>query len=304
MTSTIRSTVGQPVRQTWTGIYAGVVHNINDPLHKSRLQALVPQVMGKAVSNWAIPVAMLPSTLNGIVPPVGTVVHISFIGGDINRPAWAATTAHVTPPAPTSWQPLTLTGGWSNVSGKAAAQYRPSGSDGIEIIGNISGGTVTDGTTIATLPSGSIPISGHSFNVDAVTGAAAAPITVTTTTTTSTSSSFSGGGNLSNTTVEASPPAGSVGPYSGSVSLADLNDLAAYATALGSLVNNGLFVANPTTVDSGTVSSSSSSSSASSASANFDSPTMTVDTSGNLKITNVNSHVTALSFHHTISLTA
>lgn len=296
----LRSTGTDQGSESLHGFYGAVVTANNDPEGKSRIKMLIPQVFGTAVSNWAEPIAMLPADLGGIVPAVGTVVHAVFTGGDRNRPAWAAMTQAKTAPQPVTWTALTLLASWTNVSGAAAAQYRPSGSDGVEIIGNIQSGTVTNGTTIAVLPSGSRPVSSHSFNIAAVTGAQAAPITVTTTTTTT--SSLSGSGAVHNNTIEASPPAGAQGSY-GSLTLANLNDLASYANALGtSVVNNSLFLANTAVDVIGTVDSFSSSSS--SATANFNSPLITVDTSGNLKISNVNSHVTAISFHHTISLTA
>jgi hypothetical protein len=300
-TSRVQPTVGTAAKKQFTGIYTAVVINVNDPLSENRVQLHIPQVLGTAVSNWATPIAMLPAQLGGTPPKVGDVIHAIFNGGDINKPAWVPKIQPVTPPAPTTipWNTLTLTSGWGNVSGKAAAQYRASGTDSVEIIGNISGGTVTDGTTIATLPSGSRPANGHSFNIAAVTGAQTAPITATTTT--GTTSSFTGSGGVNNTPIEASPAAGSQGAY-GSLTLANLNDLVSFVDALGSIVNNGLFLGNPAVNVSGSVSSSSSSSTT--ASANFNSPIITVDTSGNLKITNVNSHVTAISFHHTIPLTA
>lgn len=296
-TSRVQPTVGTAAKKQFTGTYTAVVVNVNDPLSENRVQLHIPQVLGTAISNWATPIAMLPAQLGGTPPKVGDVIHAIFNGGDINKPAWLPKIQPVTPPAPTTipWVALTLTGSWTNTSGAINAQYRASGVDEVEVIGNITAGTLTNGTTIATLPSGSRPMNSHVFAATAVTGAATAPITVTTTT----SSSATMAGFLVNDTVSASPAAGLQGSY-GSLTLANLNDLASYANAVGQLLNNGLFIDNSNVNVTGSVSSSSSSS----ASANFNSPSITVDTSGNLKINNINSHVTAISFHHTIPLTA
>jgi hypothetical protein len=52
------------------------------------------------------------------------------------------------------WQALTLQNGWSNSGGAAVAQYRLLNTVTSEVIGRITSGTVTPGTTIFTLPSG------------------------------------------------------------------------------------------------------------------------------------------------------
>jgi hypothetical protein len=61
---------------------------------------------------------------------------------------------------PLAWQPITLTGSWTNRPGYTVASYRKlfSGSN-LQIVLNLSAGTLTNGTTIFTLPVGYRPIS-------------------------------------------------------------------------------------------------------------------------------------------------
>lgn len=66
-----------------TGMYAASVVQNNDPQGESRLRLQIPQVLGTAVSAWALP--MVP--FQG-VPSVGSQVSAMFIGGDPTRPAW------------------------------------------------------------------------------------------------------------------------------------------------------------------------------------------------------------------------
>jgi hypothetical protein len=80
----VQKTVGQPVRQTWPGVYMGIVTSTSDPLSESRIKMKVPQVTGTAISNWAEPLGLG----NAGVPSPGTIVHAMFMGGDINRPVY------------------------------------------------------------------------------------------------------------------------------------------------------------------------------------------------------------------------
>lgn len=67
----------------WTGIYAASVAQNNDPLGQGRVRLQVPQVMGIAISAWA-----LPMTPYSGPPAVGSAVAATFLGGDPTRPAW------------------------------------------------------------------------------------------------------------------------------------------------------------------------------------------------------------------------
>lgn len=71
-----------PVQQ-WNGTYAATVVNNDDPLGVGRLQLNVPQVLGNAVSTWAVPSGSYYS-----IPNNGTTVSCVFIGGDPSQPAW------------------------------------------------------------------------------------------------------------------------------------------------------------------------------------------------------------------------
>lgn len=74
---------GTPKVPLWTGMYAASVAQNNDPQGESRLRLQIPQVLGTAISGWALP--MVP--FQG-VPAIGAQVSAMFIGGDPTRPAW------------------------------------------------------------------------------------------------------------------------------------------------------------------------------------------------------------------------
>ena len=73
------------------GKYRGMVEATNDPTRRGRIKATVPAVLGRAVSNWAMPCAPYTgsraSTLK--LPPQGTPVWIEFEGGDPAAPIWS-----------------------------------------------------------------------------------------------------------------------------------------------------------------------------------------------------------------------
>lgn len=66
-----------------TGTYRAVVVNNNDPLYQQRVTLNVPQILGNAESNWA-----LPSSPTSFIPKPGQVVWASFDGGDVNAPIY------------------------------------------------------------------------------------------------------------------------------------------------------------------------------------------------------------------------
>jgi hypothetical protein len=61
-----------------------VVNNV-DPLKQARLTLRIPQVLGDANSNWAIPSILTPK-----LPDNGEQVWVHFVGGDTNRPVYTA----------------------------------------------------------------------------------------------------------------------------------------------------------------------------------------------------------------------
>lgn len=76
-------------RKFW-GKYRGTVVNNVDPLQIGRLQALVPDVLGVAISSWAMPCAPVGGANMGAfaVPLPGTGVWIEFEQGDPDHPIW------------------------------------------------------------------------------------------------------------------------------------------------------------------------------------------------------------------------
>lgn len=83
--SRVVSSVGTSPTPQCLGIYVGSVINTNDPLVQNRVQVIVPQALGTAVSNWAVPLGT--SALTGPVK-IGQLVYVSFIGGDRNLPTY------------------------------------------------------------------------------------------------------------------------------------------------------------------------------------------------------------------------
>lgn len=73
------------------GKYRGVVVNNIDPLQMGRLQALVPDVSGVALTSWAMPCLPAGGIQTGIftVPPIGSGVWVEFEQGDPDYPIWA-----------------------------------------------------------------------------------------------------------------------------------------------------------------------------------------------------------------------
>jgi hypothetical protein len=82
---------------------------------------------------------------------------------------------------PGDWQPLTLENGWSNMSGYIPAQVQIQQSGLALITGHITGGTVSSGILIATLPAGYYNTAhAHQFTGNVLSGAAAVENAVST----------------------------------------------------------------------------------------------------------------------------
>src|SRR6516225_2314333 len=79
-----------PAPQKFFGKYRGVVVKAQDPLNLARIRASVPEVLGNAVSNWAVPASPYAGPGIGFfaLPPVGDGVWIEFEAGDPSRPIW------------------------------------------------------------------------------------------------------------------------------------------------------------------------------------------------------------------------
>lgn len=72
------------------GIFYGAVSNNADPLKKNRCTLRVPQLLGSAVTTWAMPLTPLVDP-----PKVGTLVAVLFTGGDLDNPVYLVVTPAV-----------------------------------------------------------------------------------------------------------------------------------------------------------------------------------------------------------------
>jgi hypothetical protein len=166
--SRVLNTVGTPPKEMYHGIFLASVVNNNDPLGEGRVTLYIPQVLGTAVSNWAVPLGYTPTD----IPAPTTMVHAYFAGGDVNHPIYVkisyatefgnintTTTSlqnQINGLGAGAWSALTLGTDWSNQSGYVPAQVRIVTPGVAQITGtmNYSGGGVLPGSQIATLPSG------------------------------------------------------------------------------------------------------------------------------------------------------
>ena len=68
------------------GKFRGKVVNSADPLSLGRVQAIVPDVTGSSLTEWAMP--CFPVAGMCMVPAVGANVWIEFEKGDLDYPIW------------------------------------------------------------------------------------------------------------------------------------------------------------------------------------------------------------------------
>jgi hypothetical protein len=287
----------RPARE-WHGVYAAKVVNIQDPLQQKRVKVRIPQVLGTAISNWAPPVF----NPNLPVPAVGTLVNAVFLGGDINWPLYYPP---FKVPQASDWQLITPTGGWSAVSGLIKPQVRTTAAGSAEIIGNLQGGTTTDSTVIGTLPAGTFSTTNaHYAPLEAITGAAAVNSTVTSATVpgqTAQLVSLAGSVNNSNvdlptTLIPTANHTQTIPSGGGTVTLGPSgiqfdNIPTGGGSNVGTLHNAAI------TLNDGDVTVSPSTISGQTTPVNYNTPCVKIDTSGNIRIFNVNSHVGQISFN-------
>ena len=164
---------------------------------------------------------------------------------------------------PGDWETIALQAGWGNLGGYIPAQVRILQNGMSQVIGHITGGAVADNTVIGTLTAGFYnPTHQHTFHARAMTGAGAVPNAVSGVTVTT---------------------PGTI-PVNGHV----------FAVSGGNVtIGSGVLGSNDT---GGTVWG------AQSTPLNYNTPIITLDTSGNLTLTNVSAAVTALSFSELIPL--
>ena len=91
----------QTVYPQWMGWYYATVSSSADPLKLGRCQLRIPQVLGTEVSPWAWALTTLASTTSTAAasttpPAVGTVVAVTFLGGDLSNPAYMLITTSAT----------------------------------------------------------------------------------------------------------------------------------------------------------------------------------------------------------------
>lgn len=76
--------------ETYYGKYRGTVVNNIDPMMKGRIQVIVPDVSGLALTSWALPCFPMAGIQTGCiaVPPIGAGVWTEFEKGDPDYPIW------------------------------------------------------------------------------------------------------------------------------------------------------------------------------------------------------------------------
>lgn len=72
------------------GKYRGMVLNNIDPMQIGRVLVQVPDVLGMAMSSWAMPCVPIAGKMMGtyVVPQVGAGVWVEFEQGDPDYPIW------------------------------------------------------------------------------------------------------------------------------------------------------------------------------------------------------------------------
>ena len=185
---------------------------------------------------------------------------------------------------PGDWETIALLAGWSSLAGYIPAQVRIMQGGMSQVIGHITGGAVADGTVIGTLTAGFFnPTHQHVFHARAMTGAAAVPNAVSqgalaSTAVTAVTVTTAGTIPVNSHTFAVSGGNVTIGP-----GVLGSNDTG--GTVFGSqAVSSGLLNATQTTA------------------VNYNTPVITLDTSGHLTLTNVSSAVTSLSFSELIPL--
>lgn len=76
--------------ETYYGKYRATVVNNVDPMLTGRIQVMVPDVSGIALSSWAMPCFPVAGAQTGTlgVPPIGAGVWVEFERGDPDYPIW------------------------------------------------------------------------------------------------------------------------------------------------------------------------------------------------------------------------
>lgn len=199
---------------------------------------------------------------------------------------------------PGSWEPLTLAAGWANVPGFIPAQVRIQQAGQALLVGHIENGTTANNTVIGTLTAGFFnPEHAHSFTANVLAGAAAVSVAGTVTGDSDTSGLADGtiNGSSGSTGLNDGTTSGTSGSASGSGSHS--HPPGSYAVTDGHHAHGGGSMA----VADGTHGHGSSALTPATP-VNYNTVILTLDTSGNLTLTNCSSAATQLSFNETLPL--
>lgn len=82
---------GQGEIVQWPGVYFGAVSNNADPKNQNRCLLRIPQILGSAVTTWAVSLTPQQNP-----PKVGTLIAAMFIGGDLDYPCYFVVDPKVT----------------------------------------------------------------------------------------------------------------------------------------------------------------------------------------------------------------
>lgn len=82
---------GQGEIVQWPGVYFGAVSNNADPKSQNRCLLRIPQILGSAVTTWAVSLTPLQNP-----PKVGTLIAAMFVGGDLDYPCYFVVDPKVT----------------------------------------------------------------------------------------------------------------------------------------------------------------------------------------------------------------
>lgn len=132
----------------WNGVYYGVVSNNADPQNNNRVLLRIPQILGSAVTTWAV--SLTPQQAK---PKVGTLVAALFIGGDLDYPAY-----YVVNPQ------LAIEGSAGNIKPVGTASA-PGTSVKYAAADHVHGNICTSAATISTITQGAVAAAGASGQV-------------------------------------------------------------------------------------------------------------------------------------------
>jgi uncharacterized protein involved in type VI secretion and phage assembly len=79
------------IRSRFYGKYRGTVTDVEQPVGRGRIKAMVPAVLGAQATGWCDPCVPYAGNNVGIafLPAIGAGVWIEFEGGDVSYPIWS-----------------------------------------------------------------------------------------------------------------------------------------------------------------------------------------------------------------------